>query len=367
MAKAKPKFRKSIRTNGKILQERFYRREDAERWYRELYNQRAFSKHGLAAPVSSDLTFARYALEFWLPKRKRDYEEPTWRSDEQRLNDYLIPKIGHLTLASVRGPKIRSLLNDLVTEEKLSVQTRDRVRALISAIYNSAINHDPPLAEINPTFGLRFSHKRVGNKKPSNIESSEKTLLFLKAAKELSQLHLAYAALFIMSGPRKQEGIALMWDCISVEDQIISYKRKYLQASKKIVVGTKGGTEASREVPIPKELARILSEWREQSKFNSDDDFVFTTKDGGHWSPRMFSTIHAHICKKAGIIVTIHGLRHTFGREFAQRSKNIRALQEILGHSSITTTQLYSELGKDRLKTFQETVSFELGDSDDDQ
>ncbi len=63
--------------------------------------------------------------------------------------------------------------------------------------------------------------------------------------------------------------------------------------------------------------------------------------------------------EKAKLDISPHGLRHTFGREFAQNTGNIKALQAILGHSSSSTTDIYSELAGDRIKGFGEAVTYE--------
>lgn len=57
--------------------------------------------------------------------------------------------------------------------------------------------------------------------------------------------------------------------------------------------------------------------------------------------------------------MSVHGLRHSYGREFAARSGNLKALQAILGHSSSQTTDLYSDLAGDRIKEFGNVVTFE--------
>jgi integrase len=129
-----------------------------------------------------------------------------------------------------------------------------------------------------------------------------------------------------------------------------------------IVSGTKAGSEVERRIPIPRELVAILLDFRKTTKWSAADNFILSRPDGAHFHARLVSRMLEAIREKAGVYVTVHGLRHTYGREFAiATGGNMKALQAILGHSVSATTDLYSNLGTDRIKGFSEAVSFGLG------
>lgn len=138
-----------------------------------------------------------------------------------------------------------------------------------------------------------------------------------------------------------------------------------VQASNSILSGTKAGSDEGRIVPIPAELVRILADWRAGVAKGLEGDFVFTDMNAlnlgkrGHYAARVINNWVEAVRARAKVHCTVHGLRHTYGREFAMRGGNIKALQAILGHSSSQMTDRYSNLGGQRLKAFGETVSFD--------
>lgn len=360
MAKKSRKIRKTIRINGKPLSKTFTSREAAEVWYNHQFNRKQLEESGVAVVSRDGVLFKEFALNEFLPARKKEYPKSTWAADEQRLEAYLIPVLGPFPMNKITANQVRILLANLVNVLELSPKTRDRVRALISAIFNEALNReDGPLVSNNPTFGLSFKKgKRMGAKKPSFLHTNSDGVKYFKAAAKLSSDHVVIGGLGLNGGLRKQEMIALRWSCLDFESGTIELTEKFEQASGKILKGTKGGEQSTRHVPMSDELAAILHTHFAQSALQGPDDFILANPDGSHLGPKQLYNLHMETCAKAKVKVTVHGLRHTFGREFMERSNNMNALKEILGHTNITVTQIYSTLGKERLKTFKEVVSY---------
>jgi integrase/recombinase XerD len=107
-------------------------------------------------------------------------------------------------------------------------------------------------------------------------------------------------------------------------------------------------------------LSKALYEHMHIVQFGTQDDFVLHKADRDHMSPRQVYDLIAQVSAAVGLKVHVHGLRHTFGREFAERSGNMKALQDIMGHSNLSTTGLYSSLGKERLKGFRDVMDFDI-------
>jgi len=92
------------------------------------------------------------------------------------------------------------------------------------------------------------------------------------------------------------------------------------------------------------------------SNSNKSKAAITTKGESMRLQPQAIQRIVRISALKAGIVkkVTPHVLRHTFATELLRRGADIRSVQEILGHASITTTQIYTHLTDQRLKEVYE-------------
>ncbi|NJM09421.1 MAG: site-specific integrase [Bdellovibrionaceae bacterium] len=216
------------------------------------------------------------------------------------------------------------------------------------------------MVKSNPVWGVKIKEKRKGKKRPVFLESAADCLTFLQAAEDLSPEHFLVTATLLMTGIRKQELIALRFKSFDLAFGVLRVSEKYVQATGQVVPGTKTGEDEGRAIPIPKALVRIIREAMAKRPTSGPRSFVVAGADGKHRNARYISRLIEDVCKKAKLHCTVHGLRHTYGREFALNTGNKKALQAILGHSSSMTTDLYSDLAGERIRPFGESVSFDL-------
>jgi len=83
---------------------------------------------------------------------------------------------------------------------------------------------------------------------------------------------------------------------------------------------------------------------------------VFLSKNGSRISRQMIWKLIRHYAREAGIgkKISPHTLRHSFATHLLERGADLRIVQELLGHSNISTTQIYTHLNKDRLKSIHQ-------------
>jgi len=120
------------------------------------------------------------------------------------------------------------------------------------------------------------------------------------------------------------------------------------------VIG-KGDTQ--RFVPIgtaaKEEIGNYIKSFRnhiEPKKGHSD--FLFLNRRGSQLSRVMIFTIVRNACSKAGIekVVSPHTFRHSFATHLIEGGADLRLVQEMLGHESITTTEIYTHLDREFLR-----------------
>lgn len=121
-----------------------------------------------------------------------------------------------------------------------------------------------------------------------------------------------------------------------------------------LIVEGKGSKE--RLVPVSPVANELLIEWIKQRKMMDikpeGEDIIFLNRRGAPLTRVMIFYIIKRLAELAGIKknVSPHTLRHSFATHLLEGGANLRAIQEMLGHESISTTELYLHLDRSRLR-----------------
>ncbi len=111
-----------------------------------------------------------------------------------------------------------------------------------------------------------------------------------------------------------------------------------------------------RVVPFGKEarnaLIRYLEGTREKMMEDPACEYLFANCSGQPMSRQGFWKLIKHYAKKAGITadITPHTLRHSFAAHLVENGADLRSVQEMLGHSDISTTQIYANMNHNRIR-----------------
>jgi integrase/recombinase XerC len=115
------------------------------------------------------------------------------------------------------------------------------------------------------------------------------------------------------------------------------------------IVG-KGGRE--RAVPVLPVVIAALDRYREMLPYPLEpDEPLFRGAKGGPLSPRIIQLLMERLRDRLGLpdTATPHALRHSFATHLLSAGADLRQIQELLGHASLSTTQVYTEVDRDRL------------------
>lgn len=121
-----------------------------------------------------------------------------------------------------------------------------------------------------------------------------------------------------------------------------------------IVLISRGKGDKDRYVPIPSQLVSELAAWLGGRR----EGYVFPSPRGGPLTTRAVRYMVGRVAEEAGIVrrVAPHALRHTYATKLLDTGADLRQVQELLGHASISTTEVYLHVSRDRLRSAVERL-----------
>jgi len=158
-------------------------------------------------------------------------------------------------------------------------------------------------------------------------------------------------------GGRNKAILETMYSCGLRVSEVINLKISclYLDVGFIRVIG-KGDKE--RLVPIGSDAIKYIKIYKDNIRVhqpvkNGFGDILFLNKNGKSLSRVMIFYIIKALAQKAGIAKNIspHTFRHSFATHLVEGGADLRAVQEMLGHESITTTEIYTHLDRDYLRS----------------
>jgi integrase len=143
----------------------------------------------------------------------------------------------------------------------------------------------------------------------------------------------------VRTGLRSSELIAIEWEDVNLTKRILCVRHATVRG----ITGTPKNGRV-RYVPLTRDLAEALGKLPRTNKLVFHD----------HGKQITYSNLRFRLrtmCEQAGIrVVSCHALRHTFASQLAARKASLKAIQELLGHSTINMTLRYSHLNQDNLR-----------------
>ena len=211
-----------------------------------------------------------------------------------------------------------------------SGRTLQRLLSSIRAFYRYLMREG--LAQSNPAEGIRAP--KYARKLPATLDvDSMGRLLDIPADDPLSVRDKAILELFYSSGLRLSELAELTWDQLDLASGLVRVLGK----------GNK-----TRLVPVGRLAISAINQWRkERAEFAAfEEPHVFVSKKGTPLSVRNIQQRVLFWARRQGLEQRVypHLLRHSFASHMLESSGDLRAVQELLGHADISTTQVYTHL-----------------------
>lgn len=322
---------------------------------------------------------------------KRGLKDNTFKNYQYLYEYFVSDQLGAILISNLKKSDIRSFYNSLAEERHVKVSTIDSIHTVLHQVLQIAL--DDEYITNNPSDNAlkELKQSRTEGKKTNKALTLNEQLLFEKFLETSSRYKGWYPVFITMlwTGLRVGEVTGLRWEDIDFENDTINvnhtlvYYDTRTQNGVTFAINTPKTKAGERIVPLlPRVKEALLMEKERQtelditckSKIDGYTNFIFLNRFGNVFHQGTLNKALKRIVRDCnfalldGIIksevmlpnFSNHTLRHTFTTRMVETGTNMKAMQEILGHSDISTTMnIYAEATKE----LKEKEMVRLGES----
>ena len=279
-----------------------------------------------------------YKAWLQLEKSLSDNSVDAYMHDINKFTEYLMFKELTLTPSAIDLKELESFLK-WIHELGMTASSQARIISGMRSFYKYCLL------------------EQISEKDPTVLLESPKLKRLLPDTLAFEEIEQIIAAIDLSKpeGGRNKAIFETMYSCGLRVSEVVNLKISslYLDVGFIKVIG-KG--DKQRLVPIGSDAIKFINLYRNNNRNkitikSGQEDFLFLNRRGNSLSRVMIFLILKGLVKIAGIKknVSPHTFRHSFATHLVEGGADLRAVQEMLGHESITTTEIYTHLDRDFL------------------
>jgi integrase/recombinase XerD len=279
-----------------------------------------------------------------LEKSLSDNSVEAYIRDVEKLTQFLLSENKKLTPEQVQLKDLQQFLQ-FIAGLGMTATSQARIISGLRGFYKYCLIEQ--LSKNDPTILLEA---------PKLKRSLPDTLTYEEIESIIAQIDLSKP-----EGERNKAILETLYSCGLRVSELVNLKISNLHLDVGFIkVLGKGDKE--RLVPIGKSAIKNINIYRKNIRVHmpvksGNDDILFLNRRGSRLSRVMIFLMLKELTRQAGITKNIspHTLRHSFATHLVEGGADLRAVQEMLGHESITTTEIYTHLDREYLrKTLQQ-------------
>lgn len=287
--------------------------------------------------------FTEYMLQ-WIEEHKRNIRASTYQSYKQSIEKVIIPYFvdKKIYLSELTTKDIQDFYNYILDSGK-SANTVKHYHSYINKALKVAVLQGK--IERNPCNYIQLPKKKKYEAKAFTVQQMSKIIEISKDTPiEIPVLLASYCGL------RRSEVLGLEWSAIDLDNSILHVRKTRVCCVHETFEENTKSETSRRDIPIPSNLKAALLKEKDKQLENRklfgnsyiDNDFVCVWDDGKPLSCNYVSKKFHKILNQLNYTgYSFHSLRHTVGTMMANQNINLKTVQDFLGHSDITTTQIY--------------------------
>jgi integrase/recombinase XerD len=274
-----------------------------------------------------------------LEKSLSDHSVEAYLRDIDKLSDYLVSINAPVSPAEVTLQHLQSFMQ-CIGEMEMAPTSQARIISGIKSFFKYCLLEQ--ICTINPTTLLPSPKTRRKLPDVLSFEEIEQVIAQIDLSKSEGGRNKAILETMYSSGLRVTEAINLKISCLYLD---VGFIRVIGKGDKERLVPI--GSDAIKFIKLYKDTIRV-----HQTPAKDNEDVLFLNNRGKALSRVMIFYIIKDLIRKAGITKSIspHSFRHSFATHLVEGGADLRAVQEMLGHESITTTEIYTHLNREFLR-----------------
>lgn len=253
------------------------------------------------------------------------------------------------------------LLADFLGEDKIADATFEELQKFLKHLYESDFN---ARSQARIVSGMRAFYRyliyaRQREDDPTELLDAPKIGMHLPDVLTVEEIEKIFSVIDLSTpeGHRNRAMVEVMYGCGLRVSELVTLRLSNLFFDDGFIkVVGKGNKE--RLIPIGTTAMKMVNLYVDGNRKllkikKGEEDYVFLNRRGAHLTREMVFMLVKKWVAAAGIDKTVspHTFRHSFATHLIEGGADLRAVQEMLGHESITTTEIYTHLDQDYLRT----------------
>jgi site-specific recombinase XerD len=349
-----------------------YQKKSSGKWIAEIWfnskrhSCKSFSKKALAEKYERDQLAQLEAIQvtgikvinhtyneifgFWYTNALSRKRHTSLVKDLQMHREFISPIIGVLKMSEISPIHFEEIVGRMLSRG-LSKASVNKVIQHFKAVFNHSYSNET----IGRNPSKSFKTLRLDSKEMDYLSQEEmETLLSFTSQRYVGEerwKHVLYLTLFT-TGMRLGEVLGLQWQRIQFDKNLIIIGQIWSAPENELIYTTKG--KKDRVIPLPSELKRELGAIKNFSK----SSFLFSDVREAPIDPSNFRNRNwDKDLQSSGIRqIRIHDARHTYASLFMMNGGSLYDLKEVLGHSTIKTTERYAHLSNTHLANVRDII-----------
>ena len=311
----------------------------------------------------------------------KELKQSTRTNYQYMYKNYVSDTIGKRRISSIKYSDIKKFYNSLILEKKFKPNSMEIINTILHPVFTMAVRDG--YIRTNPSDGVMAEIKKSHNwekpKRHALTEKQQSLFVDFVAGSDTYKHWLPLFTVLLGTGCRIGEIIGLTWEDCDFTENIISINHNLIYRQQddgkcEMHITTPKTEAGKRIVPMFEAVRKALLQERSQQMkcgFNTTiidgySEFVFTNRCGYVHNPQTINRAIKRIytaCNEQEMIqakkehrqpvliphFSAHNLRHTFCTRLCENENDLKIIQEIMGHSDITTTMnIYNEATKER-------------------